>query len=129
MRHLAWLDASPKGQKKSRRYYFSQDDASNYINMPDVAGLTHIVHLFLEIIGPYMGGLEALSMSEIKAWSELSGVELTPWEAVTIRNMSRAYVVQFNRSNDSMEAPPYYEDTGQVDVSAKFKALAQRQAK
>lgn len=128
MRHLAWLDSAPKGQKKPRRYYFKQDAASNYLNMPDVAGFRYLIDLMLDVVGPN-GGLLQLDMQEIKAWCELSGVELTPWEASTIRNMSRAYVVQFNRSNDSMESPPYYEDGGTVDVSAKFKALAQRQAK
>lgn len=96
--------------------------------MPDVAGLTPIVDLFIEMMGPYMGGLEVLTLQEIKAWCDLSGITLTPWEATTIRNMSRSYVVQFNRSNGTMESPPYYHDAGKVDVSAKFKALAQRQA-
>lgn len=128
MRHLAWLDSAPKNQKKPRRYYFAQDAASNYLNMPDVAGFRYVVDLMFDVVG-HNGGLIQLDMQEIEAWSHMSGIDLTAWEASTIRNMSRAYVVQFNRSNDSMESPPYYEDSGKVDVSAKFKALATRQAK
>lgn len=94
--------------------------------MPDVAGYQYILDLFFEVLGPYMGGIEPLSLQEIKAWCDISGVYLAPWEAVAIRNMSRAYVVQFNRSNNSNEPPPYYEATRAVDIGAKLRRAAQQ---
>lgn len=100
--------------------------SSNYLNMPNVAGDQYILDLYLEIVGPYMGGLEPLTLQEIGAWCEFSGVSLSPWEAVTIRNMSRAYVVQFNRSNGTSEPAPYYRQTHKVDIGSKLDLMARR---
>ena len=47
-------------------------------------------------------GASQLPSHEIKAWAEMSGEDLTPWEFRVIRRMSSAYV-----SGMSAEAAPY----------------------
>lgn len=48
-----------------------------------------------------------LSFQEIRTWCDFTGVELTPWEAETLRVLSEAYVVQLNNSRDVNCEPPH----------------------
>ena len=47
-------------------------------------------------------GLTPLSFSEIAAWANLTGRDLTPWEAALLRRLSRAFVGGYQT-----EDPPY----------------------
>ena len=49
-------------------------------------------------------GLVAIEYTDLDAWQRVSGVELTPWEAETIRRMSREFVSQSHDSH-KVECP------------------------
>jgi hypothetical protein len=54
-----------------------------------------------------------LSWSEIKAWQDLTGTDVEFWEAQLIRNLSVAYVAQYNLARDMNCAPPWYYKPGE----------------
>lgn len=49
-----------------------------------------------------------LTWCEIKAWQDLSGSSLEFWESQLLREMSVAYVAQYNKSQEMSCAPPWY---------------------
>lgn len=51
--------------------------------------------------------LEPFDYREIAAWCDLTGHDLTPWEAETLKMLSDAYVVQLNSSHDANAEPPH----------------------
>lgn len=69
-------------------------------------------------------GWEALA-----AWSAMTGVELDPWEARTIRRLSKAFVAeQFDARKPSCPAPFDGNEAESVEarrdrVTAQFKAM------
>ncbi len=50
-------------------------------------------------------GLSPVSYQEIKAWSELTGIELNGWEATTLRDLSIAYIIGHSTGRDPASAP------------------------
>lgn len=73
--------------------------------------------------------LSALTFAEIRHWCDLTGAELTPWEAETLRVLSEAYVVQLSKSHDPNAEPPY--DSRSLDemrerTSNQFQRLFKR---
>jgi len=57
--------------------------------------------------------LKPVTFEEIRAWLDLTGSNLTPWEAETLRVLSEAYVVQLAKSHSPDSQPPY--DARSVD--------------
>ncbi len=76
--------------------------------LPKASGYDYVVDTLCSA-GIAMPGPVPLSYMEIRAWSELAGVELTPWEAETIRYMSDCYVGQLGKSRDPGALPPHDE--------------------
>lgn len=66
-----------------------RDKRLDAADVPD--GLEHLWVIFWTI---YRG--EVLDFSELLAWSELTGEQLTPWEAETLRMMSLVAVKEAN---------------------------------
>ena len=44
-----------------------------------------------------MSGPTALSWHEIRSWSDLSGIEIDPWELKAIRAMDKAFLSAVNK--------------------------------
>lgn len=87
----------------------------------------HVTDWFLEI-GPTVAtgmGEGPIGWQDMTAWSELTGVELDPWEAKTIRSLSSAFVAERHRARKPGCLAPYStlsaDNRGRVD--AQFKAL------
>lgn len=56
-----------------------------------------------------MAGLHgpvAITHQEIHAWQQLTGIPLRPWEARTLRKLSRDWVVELERARDPQALPP-----------------------
>lgn len=94
--------------------------------MPPVFFGSHLLGYLYEF-GPTMDGQPA-SFREIASWAELTGRRLDRWEALTLRKMSEAYAVQYQRSKEA-DCPSPLEDgqdtreeTGNKIVD-RFKAL------
>lgn len=61
----------------------------------------------LGLVSAGMAGAVPLSANDIYAWSNLSGLELTPWEFSVLRQLSQNYAVYLNKGENPDEPPPY----------------------
>jgi hypothetical protein len=78
-------------------------------------------------IGPSMAGSmgEApIGWVELEAWQGLTGVDLDPWEARTLRRLSRAYVAQRHLSEDPKCPEPRLDES--EALKAKRQDVAER---
>jgi hypothetical protein len=65
---------------------------------------------YLMEVGPTMpGGFgpAPLSYSELRAWQDTMGIQLTPWEAQTLRRLSTTWIVS-SRAAEAPDCPPPY---------------------
>ena len=70
--------------------------------MPDIEKCEHLVMLAYEV------GFTT-EWAEIRAWQELTGTRLTPFEAKAIRYIGTQYAMAY-REFDNTDAPrPYYD--------------------
>ncbi|WP_158250636.1 hypothetical protein [Novosphingobium sp. HII-3] len=84
----------------------------------------YLTDWFLEI-GPTAGEI-ALGWPDLVAWSRLTGVELTPWEARTIRRLSKTFLNQkFDARKPNCPEPRVQADQAETRkrVDEQFKAL------
>jgi hypothetical protein len=101
--------------------------------MPNIYGGEHVISLFLDM--GYARSGEPLSCAEVSAWCILSGVKLDSWTATAVSMVSSCYMNQYMKSKKRECPAPYSpeskKDARQVgaDVTAKFKAMAQRRVK
>ena len=106
---MGWLSASPesknpKAKRKPRRAGFAKRGCS--MNPADwgvdVSKSGFILGAVTELgwAGSNGMGPTTLSWSEIKAYGELTGQNLAPWEARTLRNISEAYVYGYQSDNN-----------------------------
>ena len=93
-----------------------------HVQLPEVS-LPHLIEYLMEV-GPTMpSGLGAapLTHTEIRAWQADMGIELTPWEAQTLRRLSRVYIGQYQRSEAPDCPAPYgYTGPGREAVARKI---------
>jgi hypothetical protein len=54
-------------------------------------------------------GASPVSYLEMQAWMQMSGLELTVWEAQTLREMSQAYCDALHGGRDKASFPPWDE--------------------
>lgn len=111
MRHLGWLHSIPEGSKKSRVASFTASDENHpFLEMPDIdtecaagylVGLLHEAGLMSSSgMGPV-----PLSWTEINAWLQVTELELTVWERLTIKRMSEDYVGERCETDPNRPAP------------------------
>tara|TARA_R110002072_G_scaffold38314_4_gene110916 strand:+ start:18670 stop:19011 length:342 start_codon:yes stop_codon:yes gene_type:complete len=77
-------------------------------------------------IGPTIGeGL--VGYQDMAAWQRISGVELMPWEARTLRRLSAEYSAERYRARKANCPPPYSEQPAAVRdrVTEQFAAMMQ----
>ena len=114
VRQLAWLQAVPeskniaKGQERITRAKQMED---NPMPLPKVDGCNYLIDYLFEV-GPVSTngmGIGAVSFSEMDAWQSLCGHDLTPWEAITLKSMSAAYVQEAHKAESPTAPPPWIE--------------------
>lgn len=109
---MAWLNTAPAiEQKKSigkgavrtptrlEKLRADKKEPDYQPDMPEASAL-HLLG-YLWDVGPSMqGGMgpAPLTYSELVAWQQSSGIELTPWEAKTLRRLSGEYVSECSRA-------------------------------
>ena len=100
MRHSAWLNATPesatheKQQPISRLERLRKSDPDYDPDMPLLEGAAYLIGYLFEV-GPVMSagmGPGPITHTEILAWSDLTGVELQPWEVRYLRRLSFDYL-------------------------------------
>lgn len=98
--------------------------------MPDCAA-QHLIEYLFEI-GPSKGG-EILPHSEIESWQSNTGIDLSAWEARTIRVLSSEYLKQQQTSKAPDCPAPYLPEEAEMEmrhaaalaVRENLRALAQ----
>lgn len=109
--------------------------AAPLLEMPPLSGGHHLVdwlHQAGTVNSGAMGGFSALAWTELRAWSQLCGIELQPWEAETIMLLSRTYASMFAEAADPHCPAPYTPEVIEAEaveavgdkIKAGFKALA-----
>lgn len=78
--------------------------------MPPLEAGGYLVELLFEI-GPVkpagMAGVTAIDESDVAAWQRNQGLELTAWEARTLRLLSREYAAMLATAVDIHCPPPW----------------------
>lgn len=118
MRHLAWLHAVPEGSKKSRLASFTDEGGeSSFLELPDLEDAAYIVPLLREagLMSSNGMGVVPVSWQEIESWLRCTELQLTVWEKLTIRELSEAYVSEFNIASKRDAAAPYVRNVEVVD--------------
>jgi len=130
VQYLAWLNAIPKlkvdtQNEKSRQELF--DDQGKEIEYPPCSMQYMVEYLFS--IGPILSttsGDSPINHQEIYAWQKNLQVKLCPWEAQTLRDMSRHYLLKMIKSSHQDSPPPWLPEIDQQQgerVAAKVKDI------
>ncbi|WP_395391554.1 hypothetical protein WBP07_12880 [Novosphingobium sp. BL-8A] len=86
----------------------------------------YLTDWLLEIGPAAPGGESAFGFHEMVAWSHLIGVHLSPWEARTLRRLSRAFVNQAAEARDPACMEPRLkadQDSARKRVDEQFAGL------
>lgn len=98
---LGWLHSRRKNSKSPRVETVKNPE------LPDAGKYSYLLK-FLSECGPAQPGSNhaTLSWQEIDAYAARTNLQLTGWEALMIRKLSRIYVNSFYRYNDTFDACP-----------------------
>ena len=94
--------------------------------MPPCSAL-HMVHWLFEF-GPVSSGPMGetpVSFADIDVWAACEAMDLTAWQARTLRKMSRDYIQECHRAKDRKCFPPW-EDAGIIKTASNMSADALR---
>jgi hypothetical protein len=105
VKQAAWLNTIPSKAKRPRRE--TKSDA-----MPPVTAGAYLIEILFEV-GPAkpmgMGGSVALDEIDLSAWMANQNVKLKPWEAKTIRQLSREYAAMLSQSSEANVPSPWVD--------------------
>lgn len=85
------------------------NDDSSLLDLPDTDDAAYMIALFHEA-GPMSTngmGVVPITWQEMESWLRTTERELSVWEKLTLREMSEAYVAEFNKASARDAAPPY----------------------
>ena len=93
--------------------------------MPIIGEESYLLNYWFDLGMVGSGGMGATQLSalEINAWSNLSSVELEPWEFACIRKMSAAYLRHLNEGENPESLPPYGDPANEFDRTAVQKKV------
>lgn len=129
---MAWLNTAPKGSGKVADRQSEQTRLERLRAAGDRPLLPHnpapyLTEWLFEIGPTGLNGMgEApLEWRDFAAWQGISGVELMPWEASTLRRLSRDFVSERARAKEPAYPAPYTDRESiadrRDDVAAKLK--------
>ena len=122
---MAYYHAKPKGKDESRITTLRKFDEGLDISLPK-CDADYLVPLFFEA-GMYeasFGGVSPLSWSEIKSWLEVTGRDLTVFEADCIKEMSVGYCNEYTSASEEHARPPYIEFVELTEKEIEVKATS-----
>lgn len=135
---MGWLHAPYKINKddesKSRyKRIVDRDTESPELKMPEIDSHEYILELFYQS-GMILNGAHGavpITWTELRNYSEQSGVDLTPWESEIVMRLSRAYCSAYHDGQKPEALPPWMpEDTDSItkqreNVSNTLAAMGQ----
>ena len=105
VKQAAWLNTIPSKAKRPRRETKSD-------TMPPLLGGAYLVEILFEV-GPAkpigMGGNTAIDEVDLAAWMSNQGVTLMPWEAKTVRQLSREYAAMLSEAVEPNTPAPWHD--------------------
>ena len=105
VRQVAWLNTIPKGAKRPRR-------ETKPSSVPPLGGAAYLIEILFEV-GPSkpigMGGSAPIDDVDLAAWMANQNVRLKPWEAQTIRKISREYAAMLSEAVEPNTPPPWVD--------------------
>lgn len=106
---MAWLAGCPvdvtKEKTKDKRNRFQRLEQANpdapELVMQDLDGAEYLINLLHEAgpVGSNGYGVEGLKWSEIHSWIAATGLFLSSWETLLIKELSDVYASEYNKSN------------------------------
>lgn len=77
--------------------------------MPDIGDAHYLVPLLFEAgtVEQNGMGISPLSWQEIDSWLSTTGLNVTTWELLTLKQMSEAYAAEFSQANKPDRPAPY----------------------
>jgi len=132
---LAWLHSTPKNPKSNKLQNKTEqrdltrgekiEQNGGSILYPYVGEASYLLDYWqgAGMVCPSGMGPTALTSCELESWQRCSGIQLTPWEFQTIRDMSRAYINQSAASDDLNCPPPYIEQVLEFDRNIVAKKI------
>jgi hypothetical protein len=99
-------DKPPAADRRSRQKRL--EDAGGEAYLPEISAASHLARYLMDV-GPVCAagmGAAPISFSEMRAWQEISGIPLTPWEGRVLRELSQAYLAERNAAGDEPNRPP-----------------------
>lgn len=98
---------------------------------PQFPSVEHYENLLehLSEVGPVATtgmGIAPISFQEIEAWQRCTEVQLSGWEASTLRDLSVTYVEQYNRSESPNCPEPYQREIDREAVASSMHEQMQR---
>lgn len=128
MQQVAWLNTAPRvkeGKALTRVERMRRDRGEGFEpEMPEPGGAAYLLRYLFEF-GPVLSGPAEVSHQEIESWARLKRIPLTPWEAGTLRQLSRDYLVQARTSEEPQAPAPWKSDSEQ---QAEYAAQDMRAA-
>lgn len=109
---MAWLNATPDGDKISR---FDWLEANDYgVVYPDCDA--DYILVYLQEIGLTLGD-QPLNFGEIESYQNVSGIDLQSWEARILKKLSVAYLSESNKAKDSNVETAWADAPNYMSVS------------
>lgn len=118
VRTLAWLSATLKPSNPSKKPRRSEEqpltrrqklaEEGRTHDVPDAGPAAYLLE-YLWDFGPaeHNGmGLVPIGYSQINAWQQVTGLQLSPWESATLRQLSCSYCAELATATDPMAAAP-----------------------
>lgn len=131
---MAWLAAVPKppagsnrekigtGAKISRAEQMKKNRIT--LKMPPNP-MPHIIDRMVEIgfTEPAGMGMGPISWQTIAAWSRMTGIALSSWEARLLRHLSAVYLAEFNAAAEEGRPAPYRTKVTQREAEVEQAGL------
>jgi hypothetical protein len=134
VRHMAWLNAKPKPDPRTRRGKRDEAPKVSRLERLKKNGVTppmppnpapHIFDRLIEIGLTEAAGMGAapISWREIDAWCSRTGIDLDPWEARLIRSLSTAYIAEGHRAEAETCPPPWRAPVTEREIQVEIDVL------
>ena len=126
VRQAAWLNTPTRNQKgetqptRLERMRKARENEHYSPEMPPIHPAVRCLVTYLFEVGPVMAGGAgpmAITQGELRCWQDNTRIRLTPWQARTLRQLSRDYLTESVTAADSHAFPPWTSET-EVAVQA-----------
>lgn len=130
---MAWLNATPEGDKKSRRESFQAGSGdSPFLLLPELNEAEYLIGYWHEAgtVSSSGMGLSPLSWQEIRAWRLENKLNLHPFELQAIRTLSQEYAGEYGQASEKDRPAPFARSEAEVFQAGKsmLKNLLQTSA-